>query len=85
MTDRELMQQVLDALELAAKEIYCAQDDDRIGIARKTLRARLAQPEQPQRGWKGLTATERKVLWIAANNPAEFGELLEAKLKERNT
>lgn len=38
-----------------------------------------------QREWKGLTATERKVLWLSANNPREYGELIEAKLKERNS
>jgi hypothetical protein len=42
---REEVQSVLDALELAAEEIYCFQDDDPIGIARKTLRARLSAPE----------------------------------------
>lgn len=45
MTDRELMQQALDALEEAADHVYCPGDDDAIGVARKALRARLAQPE----------------------------------------
>lgn len=39
---------------------------------------------QPKREWQNLTSTELKVLWLAANNPAEFGELLQAKLKEKN-
>jgi hypothetical protein len=43
---REEAQQVLDALEDAADHIGCPDDDDAIGIARKALRARLAQPEQ---------------------------------------
>lgn len=38
----------------------------------------------PQREWKGLTEAERKVLWLAANNMREFGEMVEAKLKEKN-
>lgn len=38
----------------------------------------------PQREWVGLTTAERKVLWMAANNNREFGELIEAKLKEKN-
>jgi len=46
---REEAQQVLDALEDAADHIGCPDDDDAIGIARRTLRARLAQPEQE---WK---------------------------------
>jgi hypothetical protein len=48
---REEAQQVLDALELAAEEIYCFQDDDPIGIARKTLRARLSAPEPEPVAW----------------------------------
>jgi hypothetical protein len=42
---REEAQQVLDALEDAADHIGCPDDDDAIGVARRTLRARLAQPE----------------------------------------
>jgi hypothetical protein len=42
---REEAQQVLDALEDAADHIGCPDDDDAIGIARRTLRNRLAQPE----------------------------------------
>jgi hypothetical protein len=34
--------------------------------------------------WRGLTSTERKVLWLTSNNPAEFGEFIEAKLREKN-
>ena len=46
---REEAQQVLDALEDAADHIGCPDDDDAIGVARRTIRARLAQPEQE---WK---------------------------------
>ncbi len=35
--------------------------------------------------WKSLTSAERKALWLAANSPGEFGQLIEAKLKEKNT
>ena len=38
--------------------------------------------DMPQ--WRGLTSTERKVLWLTSNNPAEFGEFIEAKLREKN-
>ena len=41
--------------------------------------------QKPQREWQGLTTSERKVLWIASNNQREFGELIEAKLKAKNT
>ena len=36
-----------------------------------------------RREWVGLTSGERKILWAAANNPTQFGELLEAKLKDK--
>jgi hypothetical protein len=51
MTDRELMQMALDALEEAADHIGCPDDDDAIGVARKALRARLAQPEPEPVAW----------------------------------
>jgi hypothetical protein len=35
--------------------------------------------------WVGLTATEIKILRRAANNDREFAELVQAKLKEKNT
>ena len=53
MIDRELMQMALDALEYAADEIGCPNDDDSIGIARKALRARLA-------GWERVNMHDHK-------------------------
>jgi hypothetical protein len=35
--------------------------------------------------WVGLTATEIKLLRRAANNDREFAELVQAKLKDKNT
>jgi len=48
---REEAQQVLDALEDAADHIGCPDDDDAIGVARRTLRTRLAQPEPEPVAW----------------------------------
>ncbi len=48
---REEAQQVLDALEDAADHIGCPDDDDAIGVARRTLRAQLAQPEPEPVAW----------------------------------
>jgi hypothetical protein len=76
---REEAQQVLEAFETIFGLKQSAID---IPATVETLRARLAQPEKE---WKGLTSGERKILWAAANNPTQFGELLEAKLKEKNT
>lgn len=107
MTDRELMQQALEAFEYGRAV-------DRADVM-KALRTRLAQPDTelpeyvdrrhwkcdpmtgeplvdgwplysglPQREWQGLTSAERKILFLAANNAAEFGKMVEAKLKEKN-
>ena len=51
---REEAQQVLDALEDAADHIGCPDDDDAIGVARRTLRTRLAQPEPEPVAWQGV-------------------------------
>ncbi len=47
----EEAQQMLDALEDAADHIGCPDDDDAIGVARRTLRARLEQPEPEPVAW----------------------------------
>jgi hypothetical protein len=109
MTDRELMQQALDALEEVNSKGYQSCWKGAFNPEIKLLRARLAQPEPepmaysdivsdggldprnkfdtapPQREWKNLTSAEIKVLWMAANNKAEFADLLQSKLREKNT
>jgi hypothetical protein len=98
MTDRELMQQALDALESDC-------DATKFG-ASEALRARLAQPEPepvawmhdshvgfnvplytapPQREWQGLTDDERTYIAWESNNGPECVAMTEAKLKEKNT
>jgi hypothetical protein len=89
MTDQELMQMALDALEEAADYIGCPDDDDAIGVTRKALRARLAQPE---REWQGLTDEEIESTWqrnlfetyIRKGDVQTLGRAIEAKLKEKN-
>jgi hypothetical protein len=71
---REEAQQVLELITNAYVNSQLAE----------TLRARLSTPEPEPVAWKGLTSTERKVLWLTSNNPAEFGEFIEAKLREKN-
>ena len=91
MTDRELMQQALDAV----LEDWSARDRLRLAIA---LRERLARQE-PAREWVGLTTDERldaerlsdqqymstrgdelRPSWATI-----FARAIEAKLKERNS
>lgn len=75
MTDKEAMQMALAALDYAADEIWCENDDDIISEARTALRAALAQPDVVwhelsdkdadelkaaiEKKWVGLTADDR--------------------------
>jgi hypothetical protein len=83
MTDKEVMQMALDALDRS----------DYLGWeanipAMKALRAALAQPK---REWVGLTDEEMMELYIGLKCVAGFYSLgryarsVEAKLKEKNT
>ena len=90
MTDRELMQDALEALEDVP---YMSNKDDyerleRVKSAlRQALRARLSQPEpaECQREWVGLTAYEVQELHIKNTHFGAFASAIEAKLKEKNT
>jgi hypothetical protein len=89
MTDRELMQQALDALINAKGYIFHNVLDDKANqydTAVEALRARLAQPEPEQREWKGLTKEEARELCVA-NVPyvVDMVAALETRLKEKNT
>ena len=70
MTDLELMQQALDALE--------DYEPNETHNAIKAIRARLAQPE---REWQGLT--DEQFCGLTAEMRG-FAEYIEAKLKEKN-
>ena len=75
MTDRELMQMALDALEKHVLEYETAE----------ALRARLAQPE---RAWQGLTNDEVNNFAAGCHlGKSVQGAIYEAaaKLKEKNT
>jgi hypothetical protein len=82
MTDRELMQMALDALEEYCEQGVLLRPIER----REALRARLAQPE---REWQGLTDEEYEAM--AENHVTNcyfdtltYARAIEAKLKEKN-
>ena len=86
MTDKELMQQALDALEGYARNCRCEGGGAPCDAA-EALRARLAQPE---RKWQGLTDEEYEAM--AENHVTNcyfdtltYARAIEAKLKEKNT
>jgi hypothetical protein len=90
MTDRELMQDALEALEDVP---YMSNKDDyerleRVKSAlRQALRARLSQPEpaECQREWVGLTEDEiEQAAQGGDTNFWDFCRIIEAKLKEKN-
>ena len=82
MTDRELLQQALDALKhlclhSAAIKGY---DGEQVQTAIDALRARLEEPEQK---WVGLTDEDMHEL-IRRFARYELIRAVEAKLKEKN-
>jgi len=100
MTDRELMHQALDALEVMRPACFAENTLKTADTAITALRERLAQPEQepvmflnnqplyttpPQRQWVGLTPEEVKEISFA-NRPyvVDMVVALEDKLKEKN-
>ena len=78
MTDRELMQQALDALDSDNPDIQLR--------AATHLRAALAQPE---REWVGLTDEEISKIYASTdwndNEDWDYERAIEAKLKEKNS
>ena len=81
MTDRELLQQALDAMN-NVKDM--AWDSDSVAGRKliEAIRTRLAQPEKE---WIGLTDDEIKNSMRGHNTQVEFARAIEAKLKEKNT
>lgn len=99
MTDRELLQQALDALNnyvgVVKSELNEHSWDTKIVDAGKpareaieAIKARLAKPEKE---WAGLTDEEVKILTTQNRTDfsrppyEEFYRAIEAKLKEKNT
>jgi hypothetical protein len=89
MTDRELMQQALDALDAYSWE--------QVQVATNALREKLAQPEQelvfdcprcghccPQRPWVGLTNEDSQELAAEQHSWEGLCSAVETKLKEKN-
>jgi hypothetical protein len=89
MTDRELMQEALETFEAYAS-VHQWINARSLGLM-YALRDRLAQPD---REWVGLTDEDVREAFNTAYDGEDFGligdfswfaELIEAKLKEKNT
>jgi hypothetical protein len=92
MTDRELMQMALDALESVRTTVALTKNFNMKWYDHpiKSLRDRLAQPD---REWVGLTDEDFREAFNTAYDGEDFeligdfswfAELIEAKLKEKN-
>jgi hypothetical protein len=96
MTDRELMQMALNALESCTEdESYDGDmvfwyDEDKVEDVRKALRDRLAQPAPQKREWVSLTDEEiKEIVGPWGETPVKgytrkLFDQIEAKLKEKN-
>jgi hypothetical protein len=88
MTDRELMQMALDALDWKLTTLLKKSwENHHIHEVVKALRDRLAKPE---REWVGLTDEEIEECKINGGLPHAINwrlsvKVMEAKLKEKNT
>ena len=85
MSDRDLMQQALDAMMTIRP--YEVVDYDQLEASITALRERLAQPE---REWVGLTLKEilinrHLIDWTSERSYLEFAREIEKALKEKNT
>jgi hypothetical protein len=99
MTDRELLQQALDALNnyvgVVRSELNEHSWDTKIvdagKPARETIEAIKARLTQPKKEWVGLTDSEREeAVWESGkdgltSNRYDVAFAIEAKLKEKNT
>jgi hypothetical protein len=85
MTDRELMQMALDALEDVGDE-WGFTSQRTLPKRMNVIEALRAQLSQPEREWQGLTPEEAKEISLA-NRPyvVDMIAALEARLKEKNT
>ena len=80
MTDKELLQQALDAL-------ISVWNSDRTTRQVETIRAIKSRLAQPKKEWVGLTDEERKDIFkvCAITDRGYVVAMIEAKLKDKNT
>ena len=87
MTDREIMQQALEALK---KCRYRSLADEFVDPAITAIKEALAQPvQEPQRQWRGLTEEDiaeiAEKLGLADVAWVDLMQAIERRLKRRNT
>ena len=83
MTDRELLQQALDALGHFEDEYGWGMKQKK---AHRNLQIRLAQPEPIQREWVELTDDDMLMIYAQPHEGFKYslGRMVQALLKEKN-
>ena len=79
MSDRQLIADLLSALE------YHTEQTRPIEFSRVAIEAARDYLRKPKREWVGLTDEEFQWIYDHGRTPAGMMELVEAKLKEKNT
>lgn len=87
MTDRELLQMALDTLRHLCLHSRAVQgyDGEQVQSGIDALKARLAEPEILPGQMIELTAAEVKILRRASLNDRQFAEMIQAKLRDKNS
>jgi uncharacterized coiled-coil DUF342 family protein len=84
--DGEKVQPPIDMLKAKLKqpENEFNPDWDELEACKECLREYMAEIKKLKKEWQSLTTAETKALWNATKKPAEFAEMLQAKLREKN-
>lgn len=90
MTDREIMQMALDALDQITPDWRTSIDKhEQLNNSTEALRTALAEPKKE---WSGLTRNDVCETWSVIERQGDvmheiqrFARAIEAKLKEKNT
>lgn len=85
MTDRDIVQQALEALQAVRSTPASKDEIQQAWIVADLLKRRLALPEQKQRQWQGLARLEFQKAVEGLEDLEDCWIAIEAALREKNT